>query len=130
MKETLKIGLCQTELEWEDSDANLSRLELGLSELDADVDLAILPEMFNTGFTMNAPGVAQTMDGAAVAWMKKMTRNRDIALCGSAVIEDSGKYFNRFLWSEKGEIVEYYDKRHLFRMADEHETFSPGKRQV
>jgi|SRR6056297_1138699 len=130
MKETLKIALCQTPLDWEDSEANLSRIEKMLSELESGVDLAILPEMFNTGFTMNASEVAQTMEGGAVNWLKSQSRNLEIALCGSVVIESDGKFFNRFLWAEDGKIKSQYDKRHLFRMADEHHTFSPGKERV
>lgn len=130
MKESLKIGLCQTELDWEDSQANLDRIEKMLSELEPGVDIAILPEMFNTGFTMNAQSVAQTMKGNTVNWLETQSRKLGMAICGSAVIESSGKFFNRFLWAEDGEIKSHYDKRHLFRMAKEHETFSPGRERV
>jgi predicted amidohydrolase len=66
------------------------------------------------------------MDGATIGWMKKIARDSGITLCGSVIIEDAGNFYNRFLWVTSDGNVQTYDKRHLFRMADEHDHYSPG----
>jgi len=126
MTKELKVALLQNEIVWEDSLQNLTKYDTAFSHLAKPVDIIVLPEMFNTGFTMNAAGVAQNMDGNAVNWLKQKSVETGAAVCASLIIEENKKYYNRFIWAESGEIITWYDKRHLFRMADEHHTFSPG----
>ncbi len=124
---TLRLALLQTELVWEDSEANLALMDQWLEKLDHQVDLIIFPEMFNTGFTMNASAVAQTMEGPVASWLRSRSADYDTALCGSAVIEENGEYHNRYFHAENGDITVIYDKRHRFRMAGEHKVFAAGK---
>lgn len=124
---TLRLALLQTELVWEDSEANLSLMDRWLEKLDRPVDLIVFPEMFNTGFTMNASAVAQTMEGSAAAWLRSRSADRDTAICGSMIIEVNGEYVNRYFHVENGDISVTYDKRHRFRMAGEHKVFAAGK---
>lgn len=126
MTKNLKVALLQTEIVWENSQESLAKYDVAFSHLAMPVDVVVLPEMFNTGFTMNAAEVAQKMDGEAVNWLLQKSIETRSAICGSVAIVENEKFFNRFFWVENGEIVTYYDKRHLFRMADEHHTFSPG----
>lgn len=123
----MKVALLQTELAWEESEENIARIDNHISKLESVPDLIVLPEMFNTGFTMNTGKNAQSMDGPVVEWLKQKTKTLNTAICGSLIIEENGDYFNRFLWVDTGEIKAIYDKRHLFRMADEHHYFSAGK---
>lgn len=128
-KRKLQLALLQTELQWEDSEANLQNIGEWILKLDHTPNVIVLPEMFNTGFTMNAEAVAQTMDGEAVTWLKKISKTLGTAICGSVVIVENSNFFNRFLWAYDGKITAYYDKRHLFRMADEHYIFTSGKKR-
>ena len=76
--EDLKLTLVQTRLQWENIEANLSHFSKILSGLKpGETDLIILPEMFSTGFTMNAAAVAEEMDGKAVQWMKKIAKEKN-----------------------------------------------------
>src|SRR5690554_6442209 len=124
--ENLKVALLQTELAWEDSEANLRAFDAQLSDLKRPVDLVVLPEMFNTGFTMNAAEMAQDMEGEVVSWLEAKSTELDAAICGSAIIKEGDKYFNRMLYAVNGRVRLCYDKRHLFRMAGEDGLFSPG----
>lgn len=125
----MKVALLQTEIIWENSEKSLDIYESAFSQLAKPIDLVVLPEMFNTGFTMNAAEVAQKMDGEALTWLKEQSLKIKSAICGSLIILEKGNYYNRFVWIENGEIRSYYDKRHLFRMADEHHIFSQGSKQ-
>jgi len=122
----MKVALLQTELIWEESEKNIQRIEGHLAKLNSVPDLIVLPEMFNTGFTMNTEKNAQPMDGPAVTWMIEKSAELGTAICGSVIIKEKGNNYNRFLWVDSGSIDSQYDKRHLFRMADEHHYFSAG----
>lgn len=126
-KNNLKISLVQTKLHWENIDANIVMLDEQLKGIKKNsTHLIVLPEMFTTGFTMNAAENFSEMNGAAIMWMKEMAAKKNCAVCGSLIIKEDGKYFNRFVWIDAQGKIQCYDKRHLFRMANEHLTYTAG----
>ncbi|TBM98989.1 amidohydrolase [Hyunsoonleella flava] len=130
MKDDLKIALVQTDLVWENPEQN--RLNFGekIKSIKEEVDIIILPEMFTSGFTMNAKSVAETMDGVTVSWLKDMAKTVQSAVAGSVVISEDGSYFNRFLFVEPSGKLSYYDKRHTFTLAGEHKVYTAGKSKL
>jgi omega-amidase len=122
----LKIALIQTELFWKDKTANMAMLEEKIMNLESDVDLIILPEMFTTGFTMEAQEVAEPMNLDTTKWMKQMAAQTNAVVTGSVIINDKGKFYNRLLWVRPDGHVGTYDKRHLFRMANEDAHYNMG----
>ncbi len=125
---TLNIAIIQAELDWHDAAANRARFTDAIDALEDAAQLIVLPEMFTTGFTMDAPGQAETMDGPSVAWLAATARRVGAAVCGSLVVEDGGRYFNRFVMAQAdGSIAATYDKRHLFRLAGEGEHYAAGR---
>lgn len=126
----LIITLVQTRLTWEDPEANIAHFSNLLSSFDEPTDLIILPEMFNTGFTMAAADNAETMGGMTMRWMAAMAKEKDSVVCGSLIVEEDGQYYNRFLWMQADGKFEHYDKKHLFRMGDEHIHFSAGSKKL
>lgn len=124
----IRIALVQTDLHWQDKTANLAMLEEKIWGLSGKVDLIILPEMFTTGFTMDAEKLAEPMNLTVCKWMKQLAAQTQATLTGSAIITEGGKFYNRLLWVNPDGYTEHYDKRHLFRMAEEHETFSAGQK--
>jgi predicted amidohydrolase len=124
--ETLLVSYLQLDLVWENSDANLAQIEIELAKLDPETDLLVLPEMFNSGFSMNSSKLAQSMDGLVVEAIISWAKQYNFAVVGSFICEEQGQYFNRLLFVHPDGKIEKYDKRHLFRMANETESFSPG----
>ena len=122
----IRIALVQTDLHWQDKTANLAMLEEKIWDLKGKCDLIILPEMFPTGFSMEAEKLSEPMNLHIHKWMKQMAAQTEAVITGSAIIIEGGKYFNRLFWVQPDGYTDHYDKRHLFRMANEQETFSPG----
>jgi len=122
----LTVTLLQTTLAWHDPAANRAHLGEMLSGLPEPTDLVVLPEMFPTGFTMDVREQAEPMAGPTVAWMAGLARELDAAVCGSLIVEDTGRFYNRCIWMRPDGGHAHYDKRHLFRMAGEHEHFAAG----
>lgn len=128
MASQLTTTLVQCDLRWEDPKANHAHLETLLGELDGrDTDLIVLPEMFATGFTMNSREMAQPMaTSESVAWLQGQAKARGCVMTGSVAIEEQGEYVNRLIWATPDGEMSTYDKRHLFRMAGEHERYAMG----
>ena len=125
----LRVTLVQTMLHWEDAAANRRMLSEKIGGLNGTTDLIALPEMFTTGFTMNT-ALAETMDGETVRWMKEQAARTDAAIYGSIILAEDGRTFNRGLFVTPDGAVKHYDKRHLFRFANETDHFSAGKERV
>jgi omega-amidase len=125
----LLITTIQTNLHWEDKKNNLAMLEEKLAQLPA-TEIVVLPEMFTTGFSMRPNQLAETMQGATVEWMVKMASRHRIILTGSLIIEEDGEYFNRLLWVLPNGQLGYYNKRHLFAYADEHQHYQAGEKRL
>ncbi len=124
--EEIYVTLVQTELHWEDIGANLAMLEEKIWQIKGQTDLILLPEMFTTGFTMNAPHLAEPMNLTTFKWLKQQAAQTKAAVAGSYIVKENGQYFNRLVFMRPDGSFSYYDKRHLFRMADEHQHYSAG----
>lgn len=125
----LKITVLQETLSWMDGEANLRHFDTQLAGLTGR-DLILLPEMFTTGFAMEA-AKSSLPQAQVVEWLHQHARRTDALVGGSAAIQTDNGAVNRFLLVEPDGTLHQYDKRHLFRMADEHHHYQPGdQRQV
>ncbi|MBA6156865.1 amidohydrolase [Tenacibaculum sp. S7007] len=126
----LKIALIQSDLIWENPDENRKLFEEKINNLPTDIDLIVLPEMFTSGFTMNASKLAEEMDGTTVNWMLKLAKVNQSAITGSVIIKENDHYFNRLLFVHPYGEIDFYDKKHTFTLAGEHEVFSSGNNKT
>lgn len=122
-----RLTLVQQSLVWEGAGANRAAFAALLAPLAGSTDLIVLPEMFTTGFSMAPERLAEPEGGPTSAWLTEQARALDAAVTGSCIVRDAqGRYFNRLLWAQPDGTLRHYDKRHLFRMAREHEHYSAG----
>ena len=126
----LRLTLIQSTLHWENPAANRAMFDALIRPLANTTDLIVLPEMFSTGFSMRPENFAETMEGETIQWMKIKALETGAAVCGSMMIAENEKYFNRFIWAEPGEQIYYNDKAHLFRMGDEQLHYSRHKHRL
>jgi len=128
----LKVSIIQSELHWENVDKNLEMFAQKIEAISKPTDIIVLPEMFNTGFSMDSSALAETMDGKTVTWMKTQAAKSNSVIVGSLIVEvplSGGTrvvFFNRLIWAQPDGNLFTYDKRHLFRMAGEHNHFKAG----
>ncbi len=128
--DSLKITIFQAYLFWEKIDKNLQNLGVKLSAIREKTDLIILPEMFNTGFTMNADTLAEEMEGKTMRWMHEQAKRFECVITGSLAIRENGKYFNRLIWMRPDGSYEQYDKRHLFSLGKEDTVYTAGEKKL
>lgn len=123
----LNITLVQCDLVWEHPAENRKHLTRLLHDLPKNTDLVVFPEMFATGFSMQVKQWAEPMDGETIAWMKELAIAKQATLAGSLMIREGGSFFNRFVFAHPDGRLDYYDKRHLFSMGEEHVHFTAGQ---
>ena len=126
----LTVSIIQADLAWHDPTSNLSGFSEAIRSIAKKTDLIVLPEMFTTGFTMDAAANADRMNGEAMQHMKQWAAKTKAAICGSLIINDGSKHFNRLVFMRPDGHFDCYDKRHLFRLAGEVEHYTAGDRQV
>jgi omega-amidase len=122
----LRITIVQADLHWEDIGANLASFEEKIWGI-GPTDVIILPEMFTTGFTMQAGRLAEMMNMRTFKWMRQMADQTGALILGSFIANVHDRFYNRLLWMEPGGNFKTYDKRHLFRMAEEQQVYSSGE---
>ncbi|MDA8142124.1 MAG: amidohydrolase [Desulfobacteraceae bacterium] len=122
----LTVSLIQSDLAWEDIEANLAMFDAKLDTIEAAVDLILLPEMFSTGFSMNAARLAEPMNGKAVAWLQAQAVQKKTHIAGSLMIQDNGRFYNRLIWARPDGTLATYDKKHLFGYAGEDKIYTAG----
>jgi omega-amidase len=130
-KNIINIALVQENLVWENPADNLRNFEKHIKD-NKDVDLFVFPELFSTGFTMNVAECGESISGDTISKLIQISRKYNISLCGTLLINDSGKYYNRFVFidSAKDRDIQTYDKKHLFRMGEEHDFYTAGNKRV
>jgi len=128
----LTVGIVQTIQHWENKKKNLTHFSKILEDHfhPNSPDLVLLPEMFNTGFSMNAEPLAEQMDGPSIGWLIDQAAKYNTQIGATLIIEENGNYYNRFVIADAKGIQSHYDKRHLFRMANEHQHFTAGEERT
>lgn len=137
MDRQLRIAVYQMDTVWENPTENCRKVAEWIDREAGDADLVVLPEMFATGFSMDPAGIAQEMDGEVVTSMRDLAVRTGKAIIGSIAIRDHIRrtapetgYFNRLFFFTPDGVWLTYNKRHLFRMAGEHEVYTGGESRL
>ena len=130
MKKILNVLGLQADLAWENPKKNLKQFEEQLARIHQKFDLAVLPEMFTTGFTMSPERVAEDIDGPTLQWMQKMAKTYDAAFLGSLPIKEGNQFYNRLFFVHPSGKTETYNKRHSFTLAGENKVYTSGNEKL
>ena len=123
----LRVSLVQGDTRWHDTAGNREYYGRLIAPLRGTSDLVILPETFTSGFSNDAIGDAETMQGPTVSWIVDQAARLDAAVMGSVQLRTDEGVFNRLLFATPDGALRTYDKRHLFRYAREHERYAAGR---
>lgn len=127
----MKIALLQYPIEWANPQANIGLLDERLRAIAGRADIAVVPEMFNTGFCTDRPGLAEEwITGNTSRALQQMADTYNMAIIGSMMVRDKGVLYNRGFIFRPGDTPQYYDKHHLYASGGEAEFFSPGNKRT
>jgi len=123
----IRVTIIQSNLVWEDKQVNLNHFKKLIENKSELGDLVVLPEMFNTAFSMKPELFSEPIESETHNWMKQIAMEKGVAIAGSYMVNFEGQYFNRFIIMYSDGSYQKYDKRHLFRMGNEHQHFTAGE---
>lgn len=126
----MKITLLQTDIIWENKEKNFRNLEELLASVTFETDLIILPEMFNTGFSMNPAELSEDPFSGTLEWMQSVAKIKSSGVCGSYIVKEENHFFNRWVFVSPEDEIWSYDKRHLFSPGGEKSLFTRGNNRV
>ena len=128
--QTLRVSLVQGATRWHDPVGNREYYGSLIAPLAGQTDLVVLPETFTSGFSNEAIHNAETMEGETVAWLREQAKQLAAAVTGSVQLRVGEGVFNRLLFATPDGEVRHYDKRHLFRYAEEHKRYAAGRERL
>ncbi len=126
----MKVSLIQTDIIWADKKANLTKIEIELAGITGKTDIAVLPEMFTTGFCTDRLELAETMEDETVQTLISWAKHYQLAIVGSFIARENDKIFNRAFFVKPDGEIHTADKRHLFSVGGEDKFFSPGDKRL
>lgn len=126
---TLNVSLVQFDISWMDKSMNFQKIET-LCQALQNTELILLPEMFQTAFSVKHPEQAEKMDGESIAFMRKLAKKHSCSVGGSLMIESAHGRHNRFVLTNDKDVYAMYDKQHLFALSDEDANFKAGQHNV
>lgn len=129
-RQPLRVSIVQGNTRWHDAAGNRDYYGALVRSLKGQSDLVVLPETFLSGFTNDTLGNAETMEGEGLRWLRELAVETALAVTGSLVVREGDRCVNRLVWMRPDGVHVQYDKRHLFRMAGEHERYAGGNERL
>ncbi len=127
----MRVALLQTDIAWEDVSENHRRAARMLTEAAAGgARLAILPEMFCTGFSMKADRIAQPPGGSSETFLRERAAALDLWIIASLPEAGEPAPRNMALAVSPDGSVTRYAKIHPFSYSGEHNHYAAGDRVV
>ena len=126
----MKVALLQYPIAWADKEQNLQQAEKHIAALTGKADIAVLPEMFATGFCTDHPELAETMDGEIIRRLQAAADQSGVAIVSSFIClpTPNAKLVNRgFMIMPNLSTVQIQDKRHLYAHGGEDLFFQPAQ---
>ena len=147
----MEIALLQYPIAWADKETNLRLAEEHIAALAGKADVAVLPEMFATGFCTDHPELAETMDGDIIRRLQAAADQSGVAVVGSFIClpisnstasyspsgcpigetpsNSQAKLVNRGFMIKPNAPIEIQDKRHLYAHGGEDLFFQPAEKR-
>ncbi len=126
----MNVTIIQAHLVWEDKQQNLDAFEEKILNIPETTDLIVLPEMFTTGFSMKPEQFSETNTGTTLTKLKEWAKAKNAAIVSSMIVEEDNTYYNRAYFVFPDGYYQYYNKRHLFRMAQEDRYYAGGQERT
>jgi omega-amidase len=127
---TLRITLVQSSIHWENPAKNRVFFSEIIAPLANTTDLIVLPEMFTTGFSMNAEELSEPQDGPTVQWLVETSKSVNAAITGTVIIKENNNFYNRLFFVTPEGNIHTYNKKHTFTLAGEDAVFTSGTTRI
>lgn len=129
LNDCINIAVLPLDIAWCNSEKNLDSVAFALSHIAPDTDIVVLPELFSTGFIQDKAILNEWDPNESIVVekrLKSLSNQFHVAIAGSMLVKETGRFYNRGFFIEPSGDIAYYDKRHLFCLSPEAEIFTEG----
>ena len=135
----MRIALLQYPVLWANKEENLRLTCERIRAIAGQAEMALLPEMFTTGFCTDQPELAETTDGETMHTLQMLADECNIALVGSFICKEESnlqspnsnfQLYNRGFFVKPFEKPDFIDKAHLYAHGGEDRFFTPGRERT
>ncbi|MEP1741855.1 MAG: carbon-nitrogen family hydrolase [Kangiellaceae bacterium] len=139
----MKVASIQLNIKWHDKQANLLRAKEFIERAaNAGCELVVLPEMFNSGYSMSHQEIAEPLEGESVLFLCSLAKDCRINIVGGIAINNEKRASSdasnaklqpeniAFFINHNGELISHYCKNYPFTLAGEKEAYATGDKQV
>jgi omega-amidase len=129
----MNVVALQLDIAWENKAANFEKAHRLLQGAQAPADsLAVLPEMFATGFSMNVDVVAEPYEGPTERFLSQLAKEfRVYVIAGAAMRGKKGETRNKALiFDPAGKLMGFYAKMRPFTLGGESDHYNAGEKPV
>lgn len=127
----MRIALLQYPVLWANKEENLRLTCERIRAIAGEAELALLPEMFTTGFCTDQPELAEPTDGETMRTLQGLADECQMALVGSFICREAdGKLYNRGFFVKPFEQPVFIDKAHLYAHGGEDRFFTAGRERT
>lgn len=131
----LRVGLAQIDIKIGDRNANCTRVQQWMSEYfkpSVEETAIVLPEIWDVGYDLENANENSDAEGKlAQEFLGKLAREYGVWFVGGSVLAkcQNGIVNRAQVINPAGDLVNYYDKVHLFPLMDEPDYLKPGNSQ-
>lgn len=122
----MRVTIYQFSTIWMKPEENLARIGKVCNNISGESDLLILPEMFNTGYTMKPHEIAVQWQDDTIQTLTSFASRYHLTICGSIPMFKNNSWYNTMVTVSQEGLIHSYDKIHLFTPAGEKEVYSEG----
>ncbi len=122
----MRITIFQYDTVWMCPEENLNQIEKICIQISGTSDMLVLPEMFNTGYTMQPSLIPDYFEHFTIDKLTTLAAKYHLCICGSIPTFHEDHYFNTFITVDENGLIHSYNKIHLFTLAGEKKVYQPG----
>jgi len=129
----MRVAAVQHDIVWADREANFARLApLIARAADEGARLAVLTEMFSTGFVVDRDDIGEPTGGPSSSFLSEMAARHGIWVAGSCpeTAPDDPRPYNSLVVASPDGAQHRYSKIHPFTYGGEDRHFRPGSEHV
>jgi len=128
----MKIALMQMNIIWEDKEKNLKKAEELIKKAQTyECEVAVFPEMFSTGFSMENSRISEDPSGLILSRLCQLAANSGISIIAGVAVKVEDHFENRaYIINNSGEIQDFYTKNYGFSYSGEDKKYKSGDKQI
>ena len=126
----MRVAAAQMDIAWHDRPTNYAKARfLAEQARDTGAEILVLPEMFSTGFSMDASFTAESLDGDTPTFLRSLAHELKLTVIGGFALarDNAGPQNVALAVGRNGNDLALYAKIHQIALLGEDGSYEPGE---